>query len=75
MRRLVHLFHLTARERIFGQPCDCKLSVTDDRGEHIVEIVRDSAGQLPDGLHLLRLAELFFEPPAFGHVATIEDDP
>ena len=35
--------------------------VAEDDGEDVVEIVRDAAGELADGLHFLRLAELFFE--------------
>ena len=33
-------------------------SAADDAGEHVVEVVRDAAGELADGLHLLRLAKL-----------------
>src|SRR2546430_5719425 len=33
-----------------------------------VEIVRDPAGQLADGLHLLRLAQLVFQVTLGGHV-------
>ena len=32
-------------------------------GEDVVEIVRDAAGELADGLHFLRLAQLFLQPP------------
>src|SRR5574338_81701 len=32
----------------------------DDDGEHIIEVVRDAAGELPDRLHLLHLAQLGF---------------
>ena len=32
-------------------------------GEDVVEIVRDSAGELADGLHFLRLAQLLFQSP------------
>ena len=38
-------------------------------GEDVVEIVRDAAGELADGLHLLRLAQLLLQPPVQGHVA------
>ena len=34
-----------------------------NHGEDVVEIVRDSAGQLADGLHFLRLAQLLFQSP------------
>ena len=33
--------------------------IADDHGEQIVEVVRDTAGQLPQALHLLALVELF----------------
>ena len=31
-------------------------------GENVVEIVRDAAGELADGLHFLRLAQLLLQP-------------
>src|SRR5256886_16776868 len=34
-----------------------------------VEVVRDPSGQLADGLHLLRLAQLVFQVTLCGHVA------
>ena len=34
--------------------------VADDRGEQVVEVVRDAAGEPADRFHLLRLAELLF---------------
>ena len=37
--------------------------VAVDDGEDVVEIVRDAAGELADGLHFLRLAQLFLQPP------------
>ena len=33
---------------------------SDDSGQQIVEVVGDAAGQLPDGFHLLRLAQRLF---------------
>jgi len=35
--------------------------MTVDDGEDVVEIVRHTAGKLADGLHFLRLAELFLQ--------------
>ena len=32
-----------------------------DDGQDVVEVVGDAAGELPDGLHLLRVAQLGFE--------------
>ena len=40
---------------------------TDD-GQEVVEVVRDAAGQLADGLHLLGLAQRFLALAAFGDV-------
>ena len=39
-----------------------------DDGQEIVEIVRHAAGQLADRFHLLRLAQRFLAPAAFGDV-------
>jgi hypothetical protein len=38
----------------------------DDRRKDVVEVVRDPAGKLSDGLHFLYLIELTFEPFAIG---------
>jgi hypothetical protein len=35
-----------------------QVRVADDHGEEVVEIVRDASGELSDGVHLLRVAEL-----------------
>jgi hypothetical protein len=40
-----------------------------DGGEHVVEIVRNAAGQLSDGLHLLRLPHLLLGGDLAGDVA------
>ena len=40
------------------EPAQREVDAADDDREHIVEIVRDAAGQLADRLHLLDLAEL-----------------
>ena len=34
-----------------------QLEVAGDHEQQVVEVVRDAAGQLPDGLHLLRLRQ------------------
>ncbi len=44
-----------------------------DGGQHVVEVVRDAAGELADGLHLLRLRELRFERPLLGGLQQIDD--
>ena len=35
------------------------VEAAQDDGQQIVEVVRDAAGELADGLHLLRLAQQF----------------
>ena len=40
----------------------------DDRREHVIEIVRDAAGQLADALDALHLAQLIFQPTTIGDV-------
>ncbi len=57
-----------AIHRAFDKPANVGLTLrqfalkqvepADDDGEHVVEVVRDTAGQLPYGLHLLCLAQL-----------------
>jgi hypothetical protein len=42
--------------------------VSGDRAQHVVEVVGDAAGQLADGIELLRLPELLFEPVALGDI-------
>ena len=50
-----------------------KVRVADDRLQHVVEVVRDAAGELPDGLHLLRLRELLLELALLGGVERVEE--
>ena len=45
-----------------------QLGVAEDRGQEIVEVVGDAAGELADRIHLLRLDQLRFELPAFGDI-------
>ncbi len=41
---------------------------TDDRGEHVVEIVRDAAGEQSNALDTLCLTHVVFQAPAVGDV-------
>jgi len=50
-----------------------ELGVTHDDGQQIVEIVRNATGELPDGLHFLRLRELGLERLLLGDVDKIEE--
>ena len=43
---------------------------SDDRGQNIVEIMRDAAGELADRLQLLALSNLLFEHALLGNVDT-----
>ena len=45
----------------------------DDGGQHIVEVVRDAAGKLADGLHLLALRHLALERLLLGRFDRIDD--
>ena len=45
----------------------------DDRGQHVVEIVRDAAGKLADRLHLLALRHLGFQRLLLGCVHRVDD--
>ena len=40
------------------------VAAPENRGEHVVEVVRDAARQEPDGLHLLRLPAAALRAPA-----------
>ena len=52
-----------------------ELAPPRDHGEQVVEVVRDAAGEAPDRLHLLGVAELRLERPDGGEVADDDDDP
>ena len=45
-----------------------------DHRQHVVEIVRDARGQLADGFHLLRLAQLGFQAQPVGNVLHVTMD-
>ena len=47
----------TARRMILGQLARQQLQVAADGHQQVVEVVSNAAGQLADGLHLLRLAQ------------------
>ena len=44
-----------------------------DGGEHVVEIVRDAAGELADHVHLLRLVDLVLQRAPLGGLQHIDD--
>src|SRR5436309_3178718 len=45
-----------------------QIAVTENRGEKIIEIMGDAAGQLPECFHFLRAAELVLELFARGDI-------
>src|SRR5208337_2254259 len=64
-----------------GEPMAQKLRMAADDHQQVVEIVRDAAGQLAKGFHLLRLGELLLCPlerdrglPSFGDVTRDVDE-
>ena len=63
-RHLVERF-LGRVGQAFGSPDD-QLRVALDDGEDVVEIMRDAGGELADGLHFLRLAQLRLQVEPLG---------
>ena len=45
-----------------------QVGIADDRGQDVVEVVGDAAGELADRLHLLALDETLLQRPLFGGV-------
>ena len=45
------------------------LAIAEDDREQIVEVVRDAAGELPDGIHALGLGRALLQLVLLGHVA------
>ena len=52
---------------------DEELAVAADRGQEVVEVVGDAAGQPSDRFELLRVQELLPEPPLLGDVSIVHD--
>ena len=52
-----------------------EVAEANHRGQQIVEIMRDTAGQLADRLHLLRLGELDFQVLLLGDIDEMEHQP
>ncbi len=50
-----------------------KIGEPDDGSQHIVEIMRDTAGELADRLHLLALGELLFQLALHRRLKRIDD--
>ncbi len=50
-----------------------ELRGVDDDLQHVVEVVRDAAGELPDGLHLLGLVDVVLELALGGGLQRVDD--
>ena len=57
------------------EPHQQQVAEPDHRGQQVVEIMRDAAGELADRLHLLRLRELHFEVLLLGDVDEMQHQP
>ena len=64
---------IAASSRPVGDGLGQDLEGAGDDGQDVVEVVGDAAGQLADGLHLLRLAQLGFGGAFFREVAADEE--
>ena len=53
---------------------DEELAVTADRGQQIVEVVGDAAGEPSNRLELLRMQQLLLQQALIGHVSVVDDD-
>src|SRR6185369_15753304 len=68
------LFHVLAQLHVERARRE-EVAVAEDRRQDVVEVVRDAAREAPDGLHLLRLAELLLEALALRDVHEEADAP
>src|SRR5919107_3681219 len=53
---------------IVRQGLQCKVGVAQNPGEQIIEVMRDATSETPNRLQLLRLHQLFLQPPPFGYI-------
>ena len=61
-----HGVEVAAQRRALGRLLLRHLAVAEDRGEDVVEVVRDAAGERAHRLQLLRLPQLPLEALALG---------
>ena len=59
-RRLVDQFGRLLQLRLMRKARDQRFGGAGDHRQHVVEVVRDAAGELADGVELLRLQQLVF---------------
>src|SRR6266853_1333322 len=60
---LPHQLHVAPLRIVGRQAQEQELRAPGDDGQEVVEVVRDAAGELPHGFHLLNLAELSLALP------------
>ncbi len=65
---------IALRPLVGPEPAAEQREVADDDGEQVVEIMRDAAGELPDGFEPLRVGEPAFDALPLGLVAAAADD-
>ena len=58
LRALTRIVEQAQHPRIVRQPLPEQVEAAQDRHQQIVEVVRDPAGELADGVHLLRFEQL-----------------
>ena len=75
LARLDHFDHVGAARIVRGERVDDEVREAEDRGQQIVEVVGDAAGELADGLHFLRLTELRFEGLPLADVDADAEEP
>ena len=61
--RFLNLLHIFPHSIGGSQPAKQQLAVPSNHGQEVIEVVRDPAGQSPDGFHFLSLAQLGFGFP------------
>ena len=65
---LAHFFEVAAEPRPGFRFVCADIRPADDGADRVVEVVRDAAGQLPDGFEFLRLEQLLLDGDPVGHI-------
>ena len=66
--RRLNFLHVAALRVILSQVSQETLAVAHDDREHVVEVVRNTAREAPNGVQFLQLPELFLELSALGNM-------
>ncbi len=69
-----HVLRIALPCRVRGRFFEEHFAVREDAAQHVVEVVRDAAGEPPDRFHLLGLAQPLSEPLALGNVHDRPDE-